>query len=342
MPRKRITFIVIPPNDGQVQEFRFSARIMWLAGLLLVGFVGSFGYFTTGYYDRVDQHEEMAQMREENMDLSRGLERTMGQVEELELVMVQLALDDTRLRYLHEMPVLTPEDRQAGMGGGEDLPEEAYSVLPARKRQMLMSLAGRLQRLQYQVRQQEESFGDINRQFLLSGDSLRFLPTITPVSKDWTWKSSSFGPRDDPFTGLPSRHLGLDIAGRKGTPIVATADGVVIYAYKDIRLGNVVVIRHEAEGENENGESYTVPGLHRTEYGHLDKILVKKGDKVRRGQQIGNMGNSGRSTGPHLHYGVRYQNSRRGTNKGYLDPEDFLLDWPKDDRVSSYLAKVED
>ena len=341
MPKKRITFIVIPPNDKQIQEFRFSAGLLWLAGLLLVAFACAFGYFSTGYFDRVDQHEQVTRLGEENADLSQGLDRTRKLLTELELAMAELARDDERLRYLHEMPSLSPEDR-SGMGGGDDLPEEQYSVLPDRKRELLMSLAGRIKRLRLQVRQQEESFDKIGREYLLNGDSLRIVPSISPVSRDLTWKSSPFGKRNDPFTGAPARHLGIDIAGRKGTPVVATADGVVMYAYKqDIRLGNVVVIRHEADGENEKGEPYKVPGKYRTEYGHLDKILVKKGDKVKRGDQVGTMGSTGRSTGPHLHYGVRYQDRRKRDNRGYLDPEDFLLDWPKDTRVSGYLSRAE-
>ena len=343
MSKKRITFIVIPPNDKQIREFRFSAGLLWLAGILSVAFAGAFGYFCTGYLDRVDQHDQVTLLSEENADLSRGLEHTKMQVADLELAMAELARDDERLRYLPEMPSLSPEDREPGMGGGEDLPEEQYSVLSDRKREMLVSLAGRIQRLRFQVRQQEESFDKIGREYLLNGDSLRIVPSISPVPRDWTWKSSAFGKRNDPFTGVPARHLGIDIAGRKGTPVVATADGVVIYAYKqDIRLGNVVVIRHEAEGENEKGEPYKIPGKYRTEYGHLDEILVKKGDIVERGQRLGTMGSTGRSTGPHLHYGVRYQDRRKRSNRGYLDPEDFLLDWPRDTTVSSYLSKAED
>ena len=105
---------------------------------------------------------------------------------------------------------------------------------------------------------------------------------------------------------------------------------------------NAVVIEHDIFGTDDNGEPYTKEGIYRTEYGHLDDILVKKGDMVKRGDQIGTMGNTGRSTAPHLHYGVRYQDRRRKSNKGYLDPEDFLLDWPRDTTVSGYLTKAED
>ena len=347
MPRKRITFIVIPPNDGLVQEYRFSSTLMWMGGLLFMGFVCALGYYTSGYYTRVDQREEIAALQRENANLTKGLDRTKKKVNNLELAMQDLADDDQRLRNWHQMLVLTPEDRIGGMGG-PDLPEEDYALLPIRKRELLVDLAGRIERQHVQVRQLEDSFDKIGNEYMLSVDSLRFMPTISPVAPppELNWKSSRFGRRNDPFTGTPTRHLGLDIAGRRGTPIYATADGVVRYAFqqrKDRPLGNVVVINHSAEGVNDKGEPYEIPGFYRTEYGHLDEMLVKKGDRVKRGQQIATMGSTGRSTGPHLHYAVRYQQRKRGGIRGYLDPQDFLLDWPDDDSVvDSYLARIED
>jgi len=67
-------------------------------------------------------------------------------------------------------------------------------------------------------------------------------------------------------------------------------------------------------------------GVYRTEYGHMDQVLVEKGQRVTRRQQIGTMGSTGRSTGPHLHYAVRFQDRRLGGHRGYKDPEDFILD----------------
>jgi murein DD-endopeptidase MepM/ murein hydrolase activator NlpD len=81
--------------------------------------------------------------------------------------------------------------------------------------------------------------------------------------------------------------------------------------------------------------------MYRTEYGHLDKILVRKGQWVERGDVIGLMGTSGRSTAPHLHYAVRYQDRRRAPRtKGYINPADFLLNWLDDDNISGYLASA--
>ena len=113
-------------------------------------------------------------------------------------------------------------------------------------------------------------------------------PSIWPVRG---WVTSRFGYRTDPFTGLRRFHRGIDIANRRGTPVIAPADGLVARIYRDATLGLVLVINH----------GYGII----TRYGHLHKVLVRVGQRVKRGQRIALLGNSGRSTGPHLHYEVR-------------------------------------
>jgi len=125
---------------------------------------------------------------------------------------------------------------------------------------------------------------------------MRAMPIIMPVDRRRISIRSGFGWRRDPFTKGYRFHQGLDLAGRIGTPIYATADGLVLDPYANSSMsgyGKVVVINH--------GFGY------QTLYGHLSKILVKPGDKVKRGQIIGHMGSTGRSKGPHLHYEIHYK-----------------------------------
>jgi murein DD-endopeptidase MepM/ murein hydrolase activator NlpD len=337
MPKKRISFIVIPANDGQVHEFRFPRGVLWAAALVCVGLIVSLGYFANGYYARAEQHALVTHLQSENGALERGLDLARQDVTGLEERMDLLAADDDRLRAYHEMEPLTPEDRMGGVGGSEELPEDYTALLP-QKRALLDDLRGRIFRLRQEAKIQATSFEDIRRRYLESEGDLRHFPTISPVPRGKTWISSPFGYRDDPFTGKRAFHSGIDFAGRTGTPIYATADGVVAYAYKDLRLGNVIVIKHDIEEHNDQGEVHTRQGLYRTEYAHLNKMLIKAGERVVRGQPIAEMGNSGRSTGPHLHYGVRYQDRRRGQYKGYENPKLFLLDQvPRDARVANWV-----
>ena len=113
-------------------------------------------------------------------------------------------------------------------------------------------------------------------------------PAGRPVAKGWL--SSYYGKRADPFTGRQAMHKGLDFAGKLGSGVVATAEGVVTWAGKRYGYGQLVEINH--------GNGYS------TRYGHCKEILVQVGEKVSPGQKIALMGSSGRSTGPHVHYEV--------------------------------------
>ncbi len=339
MPRKRVTFIVIPPNDGQVHEFKFSTKLLLLLGVFCLAFVGALCYYSLGYYAHTEEQGIIASLQEQNAVLVDGLERNEKEIDEMVQAMKALAVDDQILRNLHDMDVLTEDDRMGGRGGGlEDLPDDYTQLSPA-KRRLLEDISSRINRLQIETKLQESSFEVIRANFLKSEKNRTTLPSIAPVPRDWTWVSSEFGKREDPFTGLPMRHNGIDFAGRKGTPIYATADGVVVYSRDNkTKLGNAIVVRHDAQGVNDDGEFFTVPGKWRTEYGHLEHRHVEKGDRVKRGDVIGTMGNSGRSTGPHLHYAVRLQKRLRSADGGYVDPSLHLLDWESDDTITNWMA----
>ncbi|MFK8138266.1 MAG: peptidoglycan DD-metalloendopeptidase family protein [Bdellovibrionales bacterium] len=130
---------------------------------------------------------------------------------------------------------------------------------------------------------------------------LKATPQMKPTNG---WYTSKFGYRKSPFTGRPVMHNGLDIAAPPGTPIFAPADGVVSYAGYDAGYGKLISIDH----------GYGML----TRYGHVSKIYATVGQKVKRGDVIGAVGNTGRSTGPHLHYEVRI-------NSVPVDPSNYIL-----------------
>jgi murein DD-endopeptidase MepM/ murein hydrolase activator NlpD len=117
---------------------------------------------------------------------------------------------------------------------------------------------------------------------------------IASIPSKWPtngWISSRFGNRKSPWTGNKEFHSGIDIANHRGTPVYAPGDGVVQYAGKNDNRGKNIILNH--------GQSIT------THYGHLSKLLVKTRDRVHKEQQIANVGNTGKSTNPHLHYEIR-------------------------------------
>jgi murein DD-endopeptidase MepM/ murein hydrolase activator NlpD len=134
------------------------------------------------------------------------------------------------------------------------------------------------------------------------------IPSVQPVSN--LLFTSNFGIRSDPFRGTAAMHAGVDIPGPIGTPIYATADGIVSNADRQGGYGNMVEVNH--------GKGIA------TRYGHLSKILVAAGGRVTRGQMIGLMGSTGRSTGSHLHYEVR-MDGHAVNPVPFLTTADYLL-----------------
>ena len=124
MPEKRITFIVIPANDGQVREFRFPPSILLFGMLVFFCFVGALGYYGNGFYQKVDQEELVEALQDENGDLLRSMELTRKDMQHLVETMDQLIADDDLLRAYHQMEPLSADLRQVGIGGSEDLPED--------------------------------------------------------------------------------------------------------------------------------------------------------------------------------------------------------------------------
>jgi len=127
-------------------------------------------------------------------------------------------------------------------------------------------------------------------------------PAVWPTEG---WLTSRFGTRISPFTGKRQFHSGIDIAGAMGTDVIATAAGKVVFAGKKGPMGRTVIIDHGF-------------GI-RTHYGHNDKVLVKKGERVERGHTVAKLGSSGRSTGPHVHYSVE-------VNGKAVNPLDYIFD----------------
>ena len=155
--------------------------------------------------------------------------------------------------------------------------------------------------LQTQLSSREQQLGVLENMILSRELNKQVYPEGRPVQDGWI--SSYFGQRADPFTGYSAVHKGLDFAGPEGTKVTAVAAGLVTYAGDRAGYGQMVEINHG------NGLA--------TRYCHNEKLLVKQGDMVRKGQDLALMGSTGRSTGPHLHFEVL-------KNGAQVDPLRFI------------------
>ena len=151
----------------------------------------------------------------------------------------------------------------------------------------------------------KESLSQVVRSLKEKKEQLRHTPSVLPVKGEDVWLSSDFGRRVNPMTGRREFHSGIDVAGGYKTPIIAPAQGKVYEIGKSRLLGNYVQIRHTKDL--------------RTTYGHLHSFATKEGKKVDRGEVIGYMGNTGRSTGTHVHYEVVKGDKARNPMQYILD-----------------------
>jgi len=182
-----------------------------------------------------------------------------------------------------------PEPVKDGRGGPLVVPRTASPD----------ELKNALDALSHQVEQRGDILTILESKLLEERIKKSLLPTSLPVAAQWN--ASAFGWRVDPFTGEAAIHEGVDFTAEVGTPIKAAAAGVVVNAERHPQYGNLVEIDH-------GGELIT-------RYAHASKVLVKQGDLVRRGQKIAEVGTTGRSTGPHLHFEVRVRGVAQNPNR---------------------------
>jgi len=197
--------------------------------------------------------------------------------------------DDNLYRPIFELEQIPNQFREAGVGGVNRYDElRKYS-----RSETIISVAKKLDKVKKKLYVQSKSFDAIKKEARDKESMIAHIPAIQPIAiKDFRRISDYFGRRRDPFTGKIRMHRGMDFTGPVGTDIYATGDGVVVKAeYSAYGYGKEVVIDH--------GYGY------KTIYAHLHEILVEPGEQVSRGEVIGTLGNTGRSTGPHLHYEVR-------------------------------------
>ncbi len=289
MASKRYTVLVIPEGSHQVR--RYYVRSQWLKSLLVAAGVAvcGVGLLAFGYLQNRYDSAELAQLRSANLQQQVELARLSNDLDILNRDMVLLGQNDAQVRV---MAKLTPDKSTvlSGIGG----PPE--TDLHPRYSDLQRQIDEVRQQIDLRRQSQEEIQGVLNDQRSL----LASKPQGWPVKG---WLTSNFGMRKSPFTGRRKMHEGIDVASRTGTPVHTTADGIVARAETAPGYGKLVVIDH----------GY---GL-KTYYGHNSKIYVKVGQRVQRGDRISAVGNTGSSTGSHVHYEVR----RNGVP---LNPRKFI------------------
>ncbi len=267
--------IVIPEPSGKVCRLRINKRLVAAALLSLLTLVGVLTYYTTEYFTLKLDHDELQRLRLLTSDQRQELQRLVGDVDRLHQEVSHLAAAEARLRTLASL-----DDDMADIPvaiGGQPEPDLA-DVDAIQRRINALQLDIELRR-----QGQQTLHSHLNDQILLS----RATPSGWPTRG---WLSSYFGKRQSPFTGHRVMHEGIDFAANIGTPVKVTADGIVSRVEYSPTYGRSVMVDH--------GYGY------QTFYAHNSRVLVKQGQRVKRGDKIAQVGNTGQSTGSHLHYEV--------------------------------------
>jgi murein DD-endopeptidase MepM/ murein hydrolase activator NlpD len=301
LPRQKITFLIVPENTANVKQIKCSKVFLGIVLCTLVTMVVGGGFLFHDYLRMKARVPAMKALAREVANQRMQIQAYAKRIGSLNTRMSALHDFEKKIRIIANMEA--PDDQAGvfGVGGAtsqdlEDLPE-----LTENHNRVMRTMHTQLEQLDEAAFVQKKAFEQLHDQIQHQKSLLACTPAIKPTKG---WISSKFGYRTSPFTGLREFHSGLDMATRRGTPVLASADGVVTYAGRNGGLGKMVKITHGY------GKA--------TRYGHLHEILVKRGDRVKRGDKIGLVGNTGRSTAPHLHYEVH-------VNGIAVNPEKYIL-----------------
>lgn len=291
--------VIFGKGFGRPQQVNLTGRSATLCAVVVVGLIGTIA-FAGGYYysahtgsgvsvnqvaslaDELDtQRSAIATTRQQTEDTLDALSIRIGQMN------ARIIRLDALGRRLTEMADLEEGefdfDSEPAIGG----PEEESFVATGSAVAVPEVLAD-MQNLDTQLNDREAQLGVLESMLMDQNLSDRVYPQGRPVKSGWM--SSYFGRRTDPFTGKPATHQGVDFAGKEGAEVVAVADGVVTWSSSRYGFGKLVEINH--------GNGYA------TRYAHNSENLVRIGEEVRKGQTVALMGETGRATGPNLHFEV--------------------------------------
>ncbi|TAN59751.1 M23 family metallopeptidase [bacterium] len=306
MKKRYLTLFVLTNDASKTKQFKLQVNALKAVAAVSVALFIVFAFILVDYTRLKGNALELSRLQKETTAQKIELQGLFGKIKGVEAELAKLNVFDRKLRIIANIEKPKGEgrvDAVLGLGGDSSKDADEYFTTPKSKvGDLVKDMHSELNDIEGRAKEQEKSFAELHEQLMKQSSLLAATPSIWPVRG---WLTSRFGQRTSPYTGLPQIHKGLDIANKVGTPVVASADGIVIKSAWENNLGKTVIIRH----------GYGVT----TTYAHLSEIGVRVGQKVKRGQKIAAVGNTGRSTGPHLHYQV-------ALNGVEVNPDKYILE----------------
>lgn len=287
--KEYFTFMFLPGPTERVRTLsisKFALKSVFLSFMAALVLSLYLGY---EYNDAKDKVWELRSVREELMQQKAQVQSFALNLLDYKRQMFLLRDLDTKLRRAVSLGPRDKAQQVLGIGGPDELGLQNLAILGEKKQEeALKEMHQELSQLKGAASRQETSFQILIEYFEDKRSLYASTPSIWPTRG---WVTSHFGNRMSPFSGIVKFHEGIDIAAQTGTPIMAPADGVVIKAGFVTGYGNLLELSH----------GYGI----KTAFAHNSRLNVKAGQRVKRGDVIAYVGDTGSSTGPHLHYEVR-------------------------------------
>lgn len=302
MPTKKITIVYLPDGTTKVRQFKIPKPFLVFCILFFFLSVGVISWGIRDYSIVKRKVPRLAELEKENEQQRIQLVSFAQKLDQVGKELVDLKKFDNKLKIMVNLEPSEDNTQFLGIGGSDASILDPNDTFENAHKKLVRWMHKSVENLDTEISVQMNEKVDLFKYLEEQKDMLAHTPSIWPTKG---WVSSRFGYRKSPFTNEREFHSGMDISTRMNTPILAPADGVVKSRGKNYGYGKMLTVSH----------GY---GLE-TKYAHVAKILVKKGQYVKRGETIALVGNTGRSTGPHLHYEVNQNGVAVNPNRYILN-----------------------
>jgi murein DD-endopeptidase MepM/ murein hydrolase activator NlpD len=307
MKEKTYSIIIVSDATSTNKEFSVSSKLIRNALIACSVLLFIFGFMIFDYLTISFDRDKMKRMEKDYVNKERAIAKLTSEIKSINRKLVRM--EDYKKRIMVAVGLTSPYAlTEVGVGGPEQISnfsndiEMSSGSINLSKKQPNDKLITEVNKYSEKANEIEKSLNFVKEHINEQKTRLAHTPSLWPTRG---YLTDSFGNRYNPITGKWQFHYGQDISTQLGNPVVATADGYVLIAEFQGLLGNLIHIDH--------GFGY------QTRFGHLSSFNVKEGDRVKRGQVIGFVGSTGRSTAPHVHYEVIFQGE-------HVNPLHFVLD----------------
>jgi murein DD-endopeptidase MepM/ murein hydrolase activator NlpD len=287
MPKNFYTLLILPKKDSSAKKISLSSTLVKGVSIFMMGLILFVMYFSYDYIHIRREQAELKRLKMQTAEQRKQIDGLVAKVDQFSIKMDELKQFDKKIRIMAKLVTGRDKEQLLGIGGPASEENRLRSRMDADNKAMIAGIGRHMDRLMVDAASREESFANLLAYLQEKKSLLASTPSTWPVAG---WVTSEFGQRISPFGGEKEFHKAIDIATRIGKPIQAPADGIVAEVAFQHDVGQMIRIDH--------GHGIS------TFYGYLSQAVVRVGATVHKGDRIGYVGNTGRSTGSHLHYAV--------------------------------------